>query len=128
MFRAGGHCHHKACAPQFLLGTQGIHQARKEQAALPAQTEQVAARAALQGHRHSQCHSLNVVVFLRDVDILHPGKAFHSAADKLLRVAALGLPQGQHLRPIGRLHQTVHDIGCLLLFQITARARVLTSS
>ena len=40
----------------------------------------------------------------------------------------LGLPQGQHLRPIGRLHQTVHDIGCLLLFQITARARVLTSS
>ena len=49
-------------------------------------------------------------------------------SDKLLRVAALGLPQGQHLRPIGRLHQTVHDIGCLLLFQITARARVLTSS
>jgi len=64
----------------------------EEQAALPAQTEQIAARAALQGHRHSQCHSLNVVVFLRDVDILHPGKAFHSAADKLLRVAARGLP------------------------------------
>ena len=62
------------------------------------------------------------------LDILHPGKAFHSATDKLLRVAALGLPQGQHLRPIGRLHQTVHDIGCLLLFQITPRARVLTSS
>ena len=63
-------CHRKACAPQLLLGAQGIQQTRQQQTALAAQA-QVIARAALQGDRHSQRSRHDGVVFIGHINVLH---------------------------------------------------------
>ena len=70
LLRAGGHRHRKARAAQLLLGTQIVHKARQDQAALAAQTVQVGAAAALQRDRHSQHHRSDLVIFLGHIDIL----------------------------------------------------------
>ena len=107
----------------FLLGAQVVYQARQDQAALPGQAVQAAARPPLQRDRHRHSHGLDVVIFLRYIDILLPGKALDGVGEERFVLPMFALPQHQDLRPVGRLHQTVHKNTYLLRMGIPAPAR-----
>ena len=115
LLRGGGHGHGKACAPQLLLRAQVVQQAGQDQTALSAQAVEVTALPPLQRDWHRQCHSGNGVIFLGHIDILLPCKTLHGVGHKFFRLAALALPQRQHSRLVGWLHQTIHLSGCPLL-------------
>ena len=120
-------CHGKACAPQLLVGAQGIQQTRQQQTALAAQA-QVIARAPLQGDRHSQRSRHDGVVFIGHINVLHTGKAFQYHFCKIFGIMMLALPQSQHCRLIGRLHQTIHRSGCPLLSYFIVQPSVFRAS
>ena len=100
-----------------------VYQARQDQAALPGQAVQAAAGPPLQRDRHRHGHGLDVVIFLRYIDILLPGKALDGVGEERFVLPMFALPQRQDLRPVGRLHQTVHKNTYLLRIGIPAPAR-----
>ena len=120
-------CHGEACAPQLLVGAQGIQQTRQQQTALAAQA-QVIARAPLQGDRHSQRSRHDGVVFIGHINVLHTGKAFQYHFCKIFGIMMLALPQSQHCRLVGRLHQTIHRSGCPLLSYFIIQSSVFRAS
>ena len=100
-----------------------VYQTRQDQAALAAQTVQVGAAAALQRDRNCQRYSCDLVVFLGHIDILLACKLLDGVGEEGFVLPMFALPQRQDLRPVGRLHQTVHKNTYLLRMGIPAPAR-----